>query len=209
VTEEAAAFCVICPRSLYTDELGRYICRPCEQRIDGDLRELAGPGGLYARLCLRIHPGRSGDGPSVAGTRTAPVPVRLEVLNLTANGGIVSTLETWVEDWATYGLAQVGAGGGLQHRVDQAVSTLRLNLARAASAHPALDEFGREIWQLRRQCEGGINGERPPRRIPVTCPCGTILRVTLDTPGRQCGGCGQQYGHAEVLGLPLAERSAA
>lgn len=206
---DTAPACIRCYSDLFQDELGRFICRPCERRIDGDLLALGGPGGLYARLCLRIHPGRGGDGPSVSGTRSSSMPPDEHVLNLTANGGIVSNLETWVEDWATYGLAQVGAGGGLQYRVDRAIRTLRLNLTRAAAKHPALDEFALEIWQLRRQCEGGIGGEKPPRRIPVACPCGTVIKTSLDTLGETCRGCQAEYGHSEVLRLPLAQRAAA
>jgi hypothetical protein len=200
---------VICPRQLLDHEAGRYICLPCEHRIDQDLRKLAGPSGLYARLCLRIQPGRSGDGPAVSGTPGRGTPCNENVLSLTANGGLVSTLETWVEDWASYGLGVHGAGGRLQHRVDAAVNTLRLNLTRAASRHPALDEAAREIGQIVRQAEAIINGDRAPRRIPVTCPCGTIRTVTLDTDGFQCRGCGTEYGHSEALQLTVAERRAA
>ncbi|MBD9721931.1 hypothetical protein PV755_09325 [Streptomyces caniscabiei] len=201
--------CVICPRQLLDHEAGRYICLPCEHRIDQDLRKLAGPAGLYARLCLRIQPGRSSDGPAVSGTPGRSTPCNENVLSLTANGGLVSTLETWVEDWASYGLGVHGAGGRLQHRVDAAVHTLRLNLTRAASRHPALDECAREIGQIVRQSEAIINGDRAPRRIPVTCPCGTIRTVTLDTDGFECRGCGAEYGHSEALQLTVAERRAA
>jgi hypothetical protein len=202
--------CVICPRQLLDHETGRFICLPCEHRIDQDLRKLAGPAGLYARLCLRIQPGKGGsDGPVVTRSSGHPMPCNEQILSLTANGGLVSTLETWVEDWASYGLARRTAGGRLQHRVDTAIATLRLNLTRAASRHPALDEFGREIQQAARQIEAIISGERAPRRIPVTCPCGTVRSVTLDTDGFECRGCGAEYGHSEALKLTVAERRAA
>lgn len=207
--EAPAPRCIICTTTLWTDEAARFACRPCEQRISRDLAALAGPGGLYARLCLRIHPGRGGDGPAVSGTPSRAMPLNAEVLSLTATGGIVSTLETWVEDWATYGLGTVGIGGRLQYRVDAAVATLHFNLGRACGTHPALDEFAREIWQAKARCEALISGQRAPRRIPVQCPCGTVLKVTLDTPGASCRGCGEDYGHDDVLRLPMAERAAA
>lgn len=208
--DATAPACTICRSNLYADELDRYACRPCERRIDRDLLALAGPGGLYARLCLRIHPGKGGGGPAVSGSRGSTMPPNEAVLNLTANGGIVSTLETWVEDWATYGLGRAGDGGRLQHRVDQAIGTLRLNLPRAVDRHPALDEFSREIWKLKRQCEAQISGERAPRRIPVQCPCGGVMRVTLDTEREECPGCGTEYGHTEVLRLtPTTDNRAA
>lgn len=201
--------CIICPRQLLDHEVGRYLCTLCEQRIDRDLAALAGPAGLYARLCLRIQPGRRGDGPAVSGTPGRSVPCNLDVLSMTSDGSIVTVLETWVEDWATYGLGMRGDGGRLQQRVDQAVATLRLNLGRATYRHPALDEMASEISKIRRQCEVIVNGEPQPRAIPVACPCGTPTRITLDTEGFTCRGCRTEYGHTEALSLPMAARAAA
>ncbi|MCY0928341.1 hypothetical protein OTB20_19490 [Streptomyces sp. H27-H1] len=204
------SLCCICTSTLWDDEAGRTICRPCERRIAENLLALSGPGGLYARLCLRIHPsGSASSGPAVSGTRGAPIPANLQILDLTANGGLVTTLEQWVEDWASYGLAQVGIGGRLQYRVDRAVATLRLNLPQAASRHPALDEAAREFWSIRRQCEALIAGGRPPIKIPVKCPCGSTIKTNIDTHGETCPGCDTQYGKAEVLQLPMIERTAA
>lgn len=211
MTEDAPTpRCIICPRQLLDHEAGRFICTPCEQRIDQDLRKLAGPAGLYARLCLRIQPGRGGsDTPAVTRSTGHPMPCNEQILNITANGGMVSVLETWVEDWASYGLGIQGDGGRLQHRVDQAVDTLRRNLTRAASRHPAIDECAREIYKARAEAEAIINGERAPRRVAVQCPCGTVSTVTLDTDRLECRGCQASYGHSEALRLPLAERRAA
>jgi hypothetical protein len=203
-----APTCCICPRQLLDHEAGRFICTPCEHRIDQDLCKLAGPAGLYARLCLRIQPGRGSDGPVVTRSAGHPMPCNETVLTLTSNGGLVSTLETWVEDWASYGLGIHGTGGRLQHRVDQAVGTLRRNLTRAAYRHPALDEFGKEIYQARARCEAIISGEKPPRGIPVACPCGTVRTVTLNTDGFTCRGCGTEYGHSEALRLQPARNAA-
>ncbi|QIP87605.1 hypothetical protein GLX30_30295 [Streptomyces sp. Tu 2975] len=204
--------CCICASALWDDEQGRYICRPCETRIDRDLIALAGPSGLYARLCLRTGPSKRAGGPAVSGTRNSTMPPNEQVLNLIANGGIVSDLETWVADWATYGLAHLATGGRLQYRVDQAVATLRLNLTQAALRHPALDEFGREIGKLKRTCHAIIDGERQPIRIPVHCntpDCDGILRVTLDTDSETCRNCRREYGHTEALKLTPTERRAA
>lgn len=205
----AAPCCTACHRPLYADELAHYGCRPCTERADQNLRALAGTDGLYAQLSGRLMPGRGGDGPCVSGSRTAPLPLRLEPLSLMARGGVVTILQTWVDDWHSYGHAAPVRGGTLQQQCDNAVRTLRFNLQWAAESHPAFAEFAYELGQLRRQCEGQVSGERPPRRIPVTCPCGQILRVTIDTAGVRCPGCGVDYGHSELLDLPLASRAAA
>jgi hypothetical protein len=89
------------------------------------------------------------------------------------------------------------------------VKRLRVLLPWAAEAHGAFDEFAREISQLRRQAEAATGGERQPRRVPVACPCGQVLRITLDTAGVKCPSCSTQYGHDEAFGLPLAERRSA
>ncbi|NUP16501.1 MAG: hypothetical protein HOZ81_10425 [Streptomyces sp.] len=197
--------CTICHRDLRDDEAGA--CRICVDLIDQHLRALAGPEGLYARLSAQLAPGAGNGGPAVSGSRTAPVPVRLDVLNLmTAGGPVLGPLETWVRDWETYGRAELDEAGTLQRRVDHAVATLRFNLAWAAAHHPAVDEFGREVHAMWRACDRQISGERPARIVPVACPCGSVLRITLDTPGARCPGCDTQYGHAALMELPLAER---
>ncbi|MFD5875673.1 hypothetical protein [Streptomyces sp. NPDC060322] len=199
--------CTICHRDLRDDERARFACPFCVDLVDQRLRALAGPQGLYARLSARLAPGAGNGGPAVSGSRTAPVPLRLEVLNLmTAGGPVLGPLETWVRDWEGYGRADMCEAGTLQQRVDHAVGTLRFNLAWAAGNHPAIDEFGREVAFMWRACERQITGERPARIVPVACPCGTVLRITLDIAGARCVGCGEQYGHSELMALPLAER---
>ncbi|MEU0393841.1 hypothetical protein ABZ208_13860 [Streptomyces sp. NPDC006208] len=202
--------CTVCHRDLYADELGYQACRPCETRTDMNLRALGGEDGLYARLGSRLAPGSSSGGPSVSGSRTAPLPVRLEPLSLLARGGVVTILQTWLIDW--FELLQFRHPrwqGDMQQQCDQVVKALRVNLRWAAEVHPAFAEFALEVGQLRRQCEAQVTGEKRARVIPVACPCGQTLRITLDTAGVRCPGCSEQYGHTEALSLPLAERRAA
>jgi hypothetical protein len=202
--------CTICHRDLYADELGHQACRPCTNRVDQHLAALAGTDGLYARLSASLTPGSGTGGPAVSGSRTAPLPVRLGPLSLAARGGVVTILQTWIIDWhEALGYRHPRWEGDLQQQLDQAVKRLRVLLPWAAEAHGAFDEFADEVAQVRRQCQAATGDERPPRRVPVTCPCGQILRITLDTSGVKCPGCSTQYGHDEAFGLPLAERRAA
>jgi hypothetical protein len=202
--------CTVCHRDLYADELNHQACRPCTDRVNRDLTALAGPDGLYAELADSLTPGGSSGGPAVSGSRPAPLPVRLDPLSLAARGGVVTVLQTWLIDWHDLlGYRHPRWEGGLQQQCDQVVKRLRILLPWAAEAHGAFDEFAREVGQLRRQCEAATGGERQPRRVPVACPCGQTLRITLDTAGVKCPGCSTQYGHSEALGLPLAERRAA
>ncbi|MFF4090389.1 hypothetical protein ACFYY9_26435 [Streptomyces nigra] len=198
-----------CGRQLRHDELGRVACRLCQDRVDHALLQLPGPGGLYAQLATRLVPGRGGDGPVVSVSKTAPLPVRLEPLSLLARGGVVTVLQTWLVDWhEQLGWRHPRWQGDLQQQLDGVVRALRTNLEWAATSHPAFWEFGVEVSGLVRQCERQITGERQERPIAVACPCGSVLRVTVSTPGARCHGCDTQYDRSAVLDLPLAARAA-
>jgi len=202
--------CDPCGRDIRHDELGRRACRLCQGRVDQALRQLPGPDGLYARLATRLTPGSGGGIGPVSGSRTAPLPLRLEPLSLMARGGVVTVLQAWQVDWhELLGWRHPRWSGGLQQQLDDVVKALRGNLDWAASSHPAFGDFAQEVTALVRQCERQITGERAERRVSVACPCGTVLRVTVSTPGARCRGCGTQYARSDVLELPIAERVAA
>ena len=202
--------CRSCPRQLRQDEIGRQACRCCQDRADEALRQLPGPDGLYAQLATRLTPGRGGDGPVVAVSRTPPLPLRLEPLSLMARGGVVTVLQDWLVDWhELLGWRHPRWNGNLQQQLDDVVHRLRVNLEWAASSHPAFDAFLLELTAQVRQCERQITGERKERPIAVACPCGATLRITVSTPGVRCYGCSTQYARAEVFDLPLATRNAA
>jgi hypothetical protein len=202
--------CDPCGRELRHDELGRRACRLCQERVDLALRQLPGPDGLYAQLATRLTPGSGGGVGPVSGSRTAPLPLRLEPLSLMARGGVVTVLQAWQVDWhELLGWPHPRWQGDLQQQLDNVVRALRVNLEWAATEHPAFGDFARETVSLVRQCERQITGERAERRVSVACPCGTVLRVTVSTPGARCRGCGTQYARSDVLDLPIAERAAA
>ena len=205
---DAARICIVCPAALYDDEA--QTCRPCTERVAANLAALAGPEGLYARLSASLHPGSGSGGPAVSGSRTAPLPLKLDVLNLqTERGPVLGPLEGWVRDWETYGRATVDETGGLQQRLDHAVQTLRFNLAWAAASHPAFADFADELHIILRRLRTATGAEKPPVRVPVACHCGQILRVSLDMDGIECRHCGIEYGHADMLKLTPARRAAA
>lgn len=178
----------------------------CQDRLSDNLAALP---GLYRQLANHLAPSRSGDG-GRTGSRTAPLPVNERVLDLRARGGIEGVVTTW-ERVAREDLGWDAAPfrGDVQQTVDGAVVFLLAQVPWFCDAHEAVYELAYDLSRLRAECDAIIGGERPPRRIPVTCPCGTVLRVTLDTPGARCPGCETQYGHSEVLQLPVAERTAA
>ena len=205
---DAPAACTVCGTGLYDTEQGT--CRPCIERTASNLAALAGPHGLYAQLADSLHPGSRTGGPAVSGSRTAPVPLRLEILNLqTERGPVIGPLEGWVRDWETFGRATVDETGNLQQRLDHAVQTLRFNLAWAASSHPAFYDFADELHVIVRRCRTATGEEKPPIKVPVACHCGQILRVSLDMDGIDCGHCRASYGRDEMLHLTPTRRAAA
>lgn len=206
----SAPVCTACGRGLLEHELRHQGCGVCVRTLDGLLLELAGPRGLYARLSTVLTPGTVAAGGRVSGSRTAPLPLRLETLSLQARGGIVTILQTWIVDFHEHlAFRHPRWEGNLQQQCDQAVNRLRILLQWAAEHHPAWAEFASEIRQAVGACRAQVTGETPARRVTVTCHCGAPLRITLDTPGRRCDACGNQYGWAELRQLPLAERAAA
>lgn len=175
----------------------------CRQQIRQNLIELP---TLYAELADALQPARRGDSGRASCGRTAPIPCNLEALDLRARGGIEGVLATWAADLCEREQWQLPQYGTVEAAVDGYSELLLRNLTTICDEHPAVREFAAELRQIAGQARRLSTGDRPPRRIPVTCPCGTVLRITLDTPGARCPSCDVQYGHAEVLQLPLAER---
>ncbi|KAB7850142.1 hypothetical protein [Streptomyces mobaraensis] len=179
----------------------------CRQHLD---RALAGLPVLYRQLADALAPGRPGTTTARPATRTAPLPVRLDALDLRARGGIEGIVTSWERDVRELlDLAPPPFRGTVEQQLGGGVAFLRGNLLWIIHEHPAADEFAAEIHHTARQAAAVITGERPERRIGLSCStCGARLTITLSTPGRRCG-CGQQYGFQELRRLDLAARSAA
>lgn len=178
----------------------------CRDRLDCHLAALP---VLYRQLAEVLLPGRAG-GDGRAGSRAAPLPVNLDALDLRARGGIEGILTSWERDCRDLlGWSPPPFRGTVEQQVEGAVIFLRGNLWWICDEHPAVREFAAEVRQITGRAGVVVTGEKPERRVKVACPCGHTLSVTISTPGARCGGCGEQYGHTEVLQLPEAGRRAA
>jgi hypothetical protein len=198
--------CLRCCHALLDHEAGRYLCGPCEDRVGQALVDIP---RLYSQLSDHLHRGAT-NGPAVSGSKAAPAPLRVDVLDLQMEKGpVLGVLQGWVRDWEFYGHAELHETDTLQERVAGACRTLRYNLGWAVTNHPAADEFADEVLSAHRTLSRTVTGETTPRRIAVTCPCQQTLRITLDTRGETCPRCRTEYGHSEILRLPLADRRAA
>jgi hypothetical protein len=87
-----------CGRQLWVSESHRWACRPCEEATAKRLAELP---ALYRQLdtTAALMRGASRQGGGTGGTKTPPIPPRLEVLALTANGGIATRLQAIEDSW--------------------------------------------------------------------------------------------------------------
>ncbi|MFJ5089996.1 hypothetical protein [Streptomyces sp. NPDC088674] len=174
----------------------------CQQRIADNLADLP---ALYRQLADALQPGRRGDG-GRSGTRTAPLPCNTDALDLRARGGIEGVLGGWARDLCEREGWQIPQHPSIESIVDWGAGLLAANLNVLCDEHPAIREISDELRKTAAQARRLLDGEPAPRTIPLACPCGAVLRVTLDTPGRHCGGCGEQYDRSELFGLPLADR---
>ncbi|MEV8398868.1 hypothetical protein [Streptomyces niveus] len=178
----------------------------CEERMQANLEALP---GLYRELADALNPGRRGGG-GRAGTRTAPLPCNESALDLRSRGGIEGVVGGWARDLCERENWSIPAYQLVEAVVDWGVKILLTNLPVICDEHPAVREIADELRSVVGQAQRIISGEKPPRAIPVACPCGAVLRVTIDTPGVRCYGCQTQYGHTEALRLtPVGERRAA
>lgn len=177
----------------------------CQAAIDEHLEALP---KLYRALGAFLAPGRTPATGGRSGSRTAPLPARLEVLDLRSRGGIEGVLGTWEADVREQlGWTPAVPRGSVEAAVEAHASFLRANLIWICDEHPAVREFGADVRRVAGQARAIAMGGAPERRVGVQCGCGGVLHVTVSTDGARCEDCGTQYGRMEVTRLPLAARS--
>lgn len=166
--------CTICQRALNPErEFVRH------DRCANHLRtSLADIPALYALMGDVLAPGTAGDRTRVSGTRTAPLPVRLEPLSLRARGGIITILATWEVDWReTRGMAPAERGIG-ERDLAAIVLWLRAHLPWAIEHHLGIREFADEVRDIGRECRAAA-GLLPHMMRIGDCP--------VDVDGEACG----------------------
>ncbi|MFD5033632.1 hypothetical protein ACFWM0_24975 [Streptomyces sp. NPDC058405] len=206
LADAPAPACVHCHARLRDTELTarRWACLRCEAEAATHLRAIP---GLFRRIDT-LNTLVKGSSPSGLGgpRHEAPAPLRIAVLNVTGPGGAATQLYTIGNAWCD------ALGWPLFERpssVATEAAFLTTNLRWACERYPDVAEDLRAISRIHDTLSSLDTGERQPRRIAVQCPCGTTLKITLSTPGARCPGCETQYGHAEVLQLPMAGSRAA
>lgn len=205
--------CAICRRP--ADD----VHETCIKALDGRLQRIP---GLYAELAAALEPGSS-DGTRVSGTRTPPLPVRLEPLRLQCRGGIVSILATWETDWRERrGLSLNAARAYHEQLLDgrqvltEVVGFLRAHLDWAVRQHPAVDEFAEEVADIIGACRAAIGDALGHMRIG-RCPaqlgdrtCGRVLYADPYADSIRCDRCRTDWPRSRwlLLGAAIASEAA-
>lgn len=209
--------CTACSHNLRADETTRWACRLCEDRTRKRLAELP---DLFARLntTAALMPGarRSKSTPNEAtrgGGRTAPLPLRLGALDLTAAGGVVTRLQAIEDAWRpVLGRTIAPATDGVRifapwranpgSAVPGHIAFISINLEWACERYESVSQDIEEIRRLHAEVTATLAGDQRAGRVKIgACPvvlgdggrCGTLLTATATRPVVQCGGCGARW----------------
>lgn len=198
--------CPLCSRAV--DDAPAH--QRCVQELDGQLQRIP---GLYRFLADVLEPGTS-TGQRVSGSRTPPIPVRLEPLSLRARGGIVTILATWEIDWRDVRhLSDAPRRTDDDAGVDAVTRFLRDHLEWAVRSHPAVDEFAGEIGEITTDCRRALGLTTDMYRIG-RCPaqlgartCGRVLLADPYATAIRCDRCHNEWPRARwlLLGGILAD----
>ncbi|MFG3287222.1 hypothetical protein ACGF3G_00160 [Streptomyces sp. NPDC048179] len=218
-TPPAYPVCQCCPRRLIGREiqLKRLVCRPCEQRIDAELGEVA---ELWDLLPGLLAPGTaSGDDASerAPGPTGSKPPANLAVLSL-LGGGVTEPLlveeDAWRRELRKTGHYPLTPNrGGQDNTLRGTVRWLRETLHWAAGAYPDVDDLDRALRRLLGQMRGLVSGDRRRREElkpgcpmparghaeddPATPKCGGQLHYDPRKSVIRCGTCRRAYGPHE------------
>ncbi|NUP48995.1 MAG: hypothetical protein HOW97_17070 [Catenulispora sp.] len=200
--------CTICRRP--TDDRNPIRHQRCAERLRADLADIP---GHYALMGAVLAPGTAGGGAHVSGTRTAPLPVRLEPLSLRARGGMVTVLALWEADWRELRELTPAMRGTSATDLAAIVLSLRAHLPWAIENHGAVDEFAREVRDLLHQCRAAA-GLLPSMMRIGDCPaqdddqpCGAALYADPMADVIRCRKCRTTWprGQWMLLGKTLRE----
>ena len=193
--------CAACSRPLWEREAGRLACRPCETRTAERLGELRRFFKEIDSSAALMRGARRGGAPTT-GSRTPPIPPRLEVLSLAANGGVATRLRDIEDAWRNaLGWTVAPWRGSPAEAVPEHVRFLVNNLPWATDAYESVGQDVEEIRRLHAECKRALSHDRKPGRVNVgLCPvvtddepCGTQLTASADNSRIQCPECDSQW----------------
>lgn len=197
------------------------VCDPCRADARIILLDVV---DLYALLPEHLEPVR-GVGPKVSGSRTPPVPLRLDVVDLilpARNGNVhddwhdqygqlsvATVLDGWVRDWAEVRHEHLPAP-----TVVELAGWMLGRLSWACDEHPAVDECIAHLRSTRavlRRAVGRTSGRVYIGVCPVELdegPCRAILMADPDVDVLRCPRCRTEWPRSRWLWLGTLLREA-
>lgn len=214
--------CASCSRDLTANEIGRYACRICQDRAAHDLN---GIRALYPHLdtTSALIPSAATGERTRSGTRTtAPIPLNLAVLALTATGGAATRLQAIEDAWRAALGRRIGTWAGSPRQALPAhADFLVINLEWACENYAEVGDDLTELRNLHGQCKAATlsaldAGSRGPAPVAIgrcpatpadtTTPCGAPLTTTASATTVRCRTCGTAWeGVAEWITLRRAQ----
>ncbi|MFE5159660.1 hypothetical protein ACFRNT_14290 [Streptomyces sp. NPDC056697] len=212
MNHHAPAHCAIsrCGRPLREEESHRAACSLCEHRIRGWLTELPHQMPLLAASLER-----DGGGPAIGGTSgraVAPVPLRLDVLNLLGPAASSTVHDPHADqtgpvpilailgDWADHLATDRGQAPPAHRTVESCTGYLAAHLPYAL-ARGWIAELHAELGELVNRIRGITRTEPRRRSLPAPCPgtdCRTFGLVEIDWADYiECTVCGRLLTRAE------------
>ncbi|MFM9810779.1 hypothetical protein ACKI1J_14870 [Streptomyces scabiei] len=204
-----------CGRRLWVAEADRLACRPCEDATTTRITQLP---ALFQQLntTAALTRGARRPGPGSSGSKTPPIPPRLDVLALVGPGGIAARLQAIEDSWRQ----ALGWAHEIRSDGDRVFATWRSDPARdvpdrarflannllwACSSYESVGQDIEEIRRLHGECQALVQDERRPGRVKIgNCPvrdgdsvCWTPLTATAASHRVRCGSCGARW---ETLG---------
>jgi hypothetical protein len=198
--------CTGCHRNLWPDELTHYTCRACRNRAATHLATIT---TLWPRLNTTGALTPTTQGPSAGrrapnGAHTAPLPLRLHPLTLTATGGVSTRLQAIEDSWRAARGRRLAPWAGSPHQAVTAhLAFLRINLDWACESYPEIAQDIDELRRLANEMTTALDpgpssiriqiGSCPALPDDATTPCGTPLTASTSTHSVRCDTCGTRW----------------
>lgn len=207
-----------CNKQLWVAESHRLTCRPCEDSTAARIAELP---SLFEKLntTSMLMRGARKAGAATSGSRTPPIPPRLDVLALVGPGGIASRLRDIEDAWRKELDWTVAPWrGSPAEAVPQHVAFLANNLLWACSSYESVGQDIDDLRRLHGECTALANHEPRAGRVQIgACPapvedgrCGQPLTAATDNHRVHCRTCGARWdGLGEWRQLRAAQEAVA
>jgi hypothetical protein len=187
-----------------------YLCVGCTKATRVRLEAMP---TLYGGLAVLLAPAGGTSGIRSGKGGPPPLPVREDILDMRSGGGIVASLESWVDAIRhERGRQEAPHPGSPTGRITRAVAELLGHMPWVAVSWPEAGLFASEIRSLARSASSIIRPPAPESGTRIgNCPaqfedgaiCGAVLRLGPGEKVVMCRWCETTYPPAMWTGLKV------